>query len=471
MVHALIVEDDQESAQTLASLLACEGHSAATAGSLYDARRQIAFQRPDVVVLDLRLPDGSGLDLLTWREMLEDTRVVLLTAYASIESSIAALRNGVVDYLKKPLRFDQLRELLADMPSNARPGVEPAQLPRAFAQLLGSSAAIGRLRTAVSRVGRHNVTVLVQGDTGAGKEVVARAIHESSRRAGLPFYAVNCGALSPQLIESELFGHERGAYTGANERRAGLFEQAHGSTLLLDEVTEMPLASQVKLLRVLETGTFSPVGSVETLTTDVRVIATTNRNPEEAVAQGHLREDLYYRLQVFPLHVPSLSQRMEDLPLLANAVLADLALREGHRKHYSDAALHKLAQHPWPGNVRELRNVTSRAYLMAPGEVIEPDDIELQVLPSRAPPAGMPQVRLDVGTSVSEAHRLVTLATLQHCGGHRLKTARMLNISMKTLYTRLLEYQQHQAVAGDPDSADPNDLADPDASPTDHELE
>jgi two-component system, NtrC family, response regulator AtoC len=448
MGHALIVEDDADSARMMAALVGAEGFSAATARSLHDARRQIAMQQPDLVLLDLRLPDGNGMALLDDQELMGNSEVVLMTGHASLETSIQALRFGAADYLIKPVSAKQLQSILSRVtkPSVLRAEVnnlnEDLQRTGRFGHLVGKSEPMKRVYEQIARVAGTSVTVFISGESGTGKELVARTVHDLSRRRARPFLAVNCGAISPHLMESEIFGHEKGSFTGADRQHQGFFERAHGGTLFLDEVTEMPLALQVKLLRVLETGTFMRVGSTVPQETDVRVIAATNRDPAQAVATGALREDLYYRLNVFPVELPPLRERPEDLPLLVLHFLQDLGQREGSFKRATPAALERLAQYRWPGNVRELRNVLQRAYVMATGPEIGdqwlPRDVLAEPVPPREAPAGMLEV--SVGTPLAAVERQVILATLEHFGHQKERTAAALGISLKTLYNRLKEY-------------------------------
>jgi DNA-binding NtrC family response regulator len=296
------------------------------------------------------------------------------------------------------------------------------------------------------------VNVLIVGESGTGKELVAQTIHDLSRRARNVFLAVNCGAISPQLIESELFGHEKGSFTGALRQHRGFFERADGGTLFLDEVTEMPLELQVKLLRVLETSSFSRVGSDEVLQSDVRIVAATNRDPADAVAQGKLREDLYYRLNVFQITVAPLRDRLEDIALMAPHFLASLDHAEGVKATFTAAALSQLTHYHWPGNVRELRNIVQRAAIMADGPAINevplPDRANAPPLPATrpveqaaTPHTGAPVLTIAVGTPIAVAERALILATLEACGGLREKTAEVLGISLKTLYNRLKQYE------------------------------
>ncbi|ARN21006.1 sigma-54-dependent transcriptional regulator [Piscinibacter gummiphilus] len=450
MPHALVVDDEPDSAETTAMLIASEGFTVATAGSLRDARRQIALQEPDIVLLDLKLPDGSGMELLQDLKALPNTEVVLVTGHASLETSIQALRLGAADYLVKPMSLTQLKGILsrvmkpATLKAEARHLLETLERDGHFGALWGRSAPMRNVYRQIERVSETSVTVFITGESGTGKEVVARTVHDLSRRRNKPFLAVNCGAISPHLIESEIFGHEKGSFTGADRQHQGFFERASGGTLFLDEITEMPLDLQVKLLRVLESGTFMRVGSTQVLETDVRMIAATNRSPMQAVSSGKLREDLLYRLNVFPIHLPALRERSEDVPLIAAHFLDQISEREGNAKRFSPDAMVQLSHHGWPGNVRELRNVVYRAYVMAtdttihdpclPGAESDPKPVV------QAATGGVPMITVRIGTPLAEIDRQVTLATLDHLGRHKERTAATLGISLKTLYNRLKEY-------------------------------
>jgi len=447
MGHALIVEDDADSAQMMAALVATEGFSAATARSLHDARRQMALQQPDVVLLDLQLPDGSGMSLLDEQDLIGNSEVVLMTGHATLETSIQALRYGAADYLIKPISAKQLHSILSRVtrPSVLRAEVdslnEDLQRTGRFGHLVGKSEPMRQVYEQIARVAGTSVTVFLTGESGTGKELVARTVHDLSRRRARPFLAVNCGAISPHLIESEIFGHERGSFTGAERQHQGFFERAHGGTLFLDEITEMTAALQVKLLRVLETGTFMRVGSIAPQETDVRLIAASNRDPVQALAAGDLREDLFYRLNVFPIHLPTLRERREDLPLLVTHFLQDIGQREGSFKRATPAALDRLAQYRWPGNVRELRNVLQRAWVMTTGNEVGDQWLPRDVLANAsvsAPSSGT--VEVAVGTTLAEMERQLILATLEHFGHQKERTAAALGVSLKTLYNRLKEY-------------------------------
>ncbi len=468
MTHALIVDDDVDSASTLKALIMAEQCTVAVAHNLRDARRQIALQQPDLVLLDLQLPDGSGMELFSVPELLANSEVVLITGYASLETSIQALRLGAADYLVKPINLLRLQGVLSRLtkPALLKAEVETlaAQVAPSghFGALWGRAPAMLQLYEQIARVAMTSVTVFITGESGSGKEVVAQTVHDLSRRRKQPFLAVNCGAISPNLIESEIFGHEKGSFTGADRQHLGFFERASGGTLFLDEITEMPMELQVKLLRVLETGSFMRVGSTQMQVADVRVLAATNRRPEQAVAAGQLREDLLYRLNVFPIELPPLRDRLSDVDLLARHFLTAFGAQEGQAKHFSAAALERLAQYRWPGNVRELRNAVQRAYVMAAGDVIDEQWLPQPSLLSHAaaggvvapatPPAArrtaslsdeafeQESITLTIGTTLASAERTLILATLRHHHHQKERTAAALGISLKTLYNRLKEY-------------------------------
>ena len=452
MPHALIVDDDPDTSETLAMLVATQGFTVATASSLREARRQMVLQEPDILLLDLMLPDGSGMELFREAKALTNTEVVLMTGHASLDTSIEALRLGAADYLVKPTHMTQLQGVLSRVTKPSALIGEAAEMHEVlereghFGQLWGRSAPMREVYEQITRVAGTSATVLVTGESGTGKEVVARTIHDLSRRRGRPFLAVNCGAISPHLIESEIFGHEKGSFTGADRQHHGFFERASGGTLFLDEITEMPLDLQVKLLRVLESGTYMRVGSTQLQETDVRILAATNRTLEQATESGKLREDLLYRLNVFPIHLPALRERRDDIAALAEHFLEQICKREGQVKRFTPQALERLADYRWGGNVRELRNIVYRAFVMAPGGTIVNECLPRSAAEPAAaagPAASMqaaPSITVSVGTTLAEAERQITLATLEHMGRHKEKTAATLGISLKTLYNRLKEY-------------------------------
>ena len=445
MPHALVVDDETDAAEMMAALIAAEGFSVATAGSLRDARRKMAMQPPDVVLLDLMLPDGSGMQLVDDVKALPHSEVVLITGHASVETSVQALRLGAADYLIKPLNLKQVRGVLSRVRKPSTLRADAVDLQQAleteghFGLLWGGSSPMRRVYEQILRVAGTAVTVFVTGESGSGKELVARTVHDLSRRRSKPFLGVNCGAISPHLMESEVFGHEKGSFTGAERQHHGFFERAGGGTLFLDEITEMPLDLQVKLLRVLETGTFMRVGSMQVQETDVRIVAATNRDPMQAVAAGKLREDLLYRLNVFPIHMPALRDRPDDVALIASHFLDEISRREGQPRCFSADALARLAAYRWPGNVRELRNIVHRSYVMSEDAVIERECLPTTDAPT-AVSSGSATLSIEIGTSLAEIERLVTLATLEHYARHKERTAAALGVSLKTLYNRLKEY-------------------------------
>jgi two-component system, NtrC family, response regulator AtoC len=445
MPHVLIVDDDANTREALAALAQSEGFTTAAAASIAEARIQLVRQRPDVMLMDLRLPDGSGMDLFKDLEDRSSIETILITGHASVESAVEALRMGASDYLTKPVNVQRLKAVLARVPKSgelrAEIGALRDELRRLgrFGRLVGRSASMQEVYDKIARVAPTEATVLLVGESGTGKEIVARTIHDLSRRRKHPFLAINCGAISANLIENEMFGHERGSYTGADRAHKGYFEQANGGTLFLDEISEMPLELQVRLLRVLETGTLMRIGTSRLIETDVRVIAATNRDPREAVRQGKLREDLYHRLNVFPLRIAPLRERGEDIELIAMHILEELNEACGTRKKFAAGALARMRQHPWAGNVRELKNYIHRVFIMAGDEGLPGPPVEdASVQSMRGPHA--PVITVPLGTPLSVAARELILSTLEHCGGERKRTAEMLGICTKTLYNRLREY-------------------------------
>jgi DNA-binding NtrC family response regulator len=443
--RVLIVDDDVDFRQSLCALVEREGFETRECGTLDRARAELSGEAPDVVLLDLKLPDGQGIDLLEDEELRERTEFVVTTGHADTGTAITALRKGALDYLTKPVDRARLQTILTHVgrTRGLKREVESlrSELRAAgrFGPMVGRSKAIQEVYDLVARVAPTESTVFVIGESGTGKELVAETVHRLSVRKHKPFLALNCGAMSASLIESELFGHEKGSFTGADRRRQGYFEEASGGTLLLDEITEMPVELQVRLLRVLETGSITRVGATRPTEIDVRVIAASNRAPEEAIADGKLREDLLYRLNVFPIHLPPLRQRGEDIELLARFFLEGVNEREGSSKSLSDAAVQRLRELPWPGNVRELKNAVERAAILA-DSVISPQDLP-EPDPSQVAAAPGQVLQVPVGSSIAEAERRLILATLEQLEGDKKKAAEVLGISLKTLYNRLNVYQ------------------------------
>ena len=474
----LVVEDDRDTREGLQMLLEDFHLDVRAAATLAEARAALAAFDPDVCLTDLQLPDGDGLDFVR-AARAEDPRreIVVLTGHGSLDSAVEAMKAGAFDYLVKPLRPVQLEAVLGRLRRGAPDGGGDAALWKTldetgrFGAIVGVSPAMREMCAVIARVARSDAPVMITGESGSGKEAAAQTIHDLSRRRGRPLVAINCGAVSANLIESELFGHERGAFTGAEKRRSGYFELAQGGTLFLDEVTEMPPDLQVKFLRVLETRSFRRVGGNEEIASDVRVISSSNRDLAEAVEKKTLREDLYYRLNVLPLHVVPLRERREDVPVLARFFLARIAESEGGgRRSFSPAALESLAAHPWPGNVRELRNAVHRAYVLSDGDTVD-DAVVAAVLaghssgvfasvrppaPGSSPrveavepaPGGAPTVADDplvvpvrVGDSLEDVERRLLERTLAAVGGNKRKAAEMLRVSLKTVYNKIKQYE------------------------------
>lgn len=440
--RALIVDDDPGFLLGLAELVRREGFTVASAGSLKHAREEIAANPPDILLVDLRLPDGSGLDLLAGLEPATAPEVVLITGDASVETAVDALRRGAIDYLTKPVDFARIKMALGNvtrtLEMKGEIGALRGELRKLgrFGPLIGTSPAMQTVYDLIGRVARTDASVLINGETGTGKDVVALTIHSLSGRSKEAFLPVNCGAISANLIETELFGHERGSFTGADRSHKGYFERAHRGTLFLDEITEMPLELQVRLLRVLESATLTRVGGNELIRIDVRVLAATSLRAEEAVAAGKLRADLFYRLNVFPITLPPLRERGDDIELLAEQRLSELNAASGTAKRFTRACLERLRRHGWPGNVRELNNVVERAFILAE------DDVGVDSLPlgvTEVLPAS--SLVMQVGTPIAEMERRLILATLDQCEGDKKKAAAVLEISLKTLYNRLNEYK------------------------------
>ena len=443
-LRALIIEDDPDFRVSLAALVSREGYETSEAANLAEARAALAANAPDLALVDLGLPDGSGLELLRQEDRNRSVELVVVTGNATVETAVAALREGALDYLVKPIDRARLRSVLAHVARTRELKKEVSDLRDElrelgrFGPMVGRSPSMQGVYDLIERVGPTQATVFITGESGTGKELVAQTIHRLSARCDKPCVALNCGAISPTLIESELFGHERGSFTGADRRRVGYFEEAAGGTLFLDEITEMPIELQVKLLRVLETETVTRVGATDPVRVDVRVITASNRDPRKAVEEGTLREDLLYRLEVFPIHLPALRDREGDVALLAEHFLAQLNEREGTSKRFSGAALDRLVALPWPGNVRELKNVVERAAILADA-VIEPSALP-EPSNGPAPLAANAALEVRVGASIQEIERRLILATLDQLAGDKKRAAELLGISLKTLYNRLSVY-------------------------------
>jgi DNA-binding NtrC family response regulator len=445
---ALLVDDDRTTLESLAEWVQQEGFNVQTAGDLASAKEKLPEQVPDLLLLDLKLPDGNGLELLDDIEDESPTDIVVITGHGTIDTAMEAVRGGAIDYLTKPVDLPRLRRILAKVKRAGELRQEVARLRGElrdlgrFGRLVGASPAMQPVYNLSERVAPTKATVLIVGETGTGKELVAQTIHELSRRSKSAFLPINCGAVPENLIESELFGHEQGSFTGASRKHQGIFERADGGTLFLDEITEMPSELQVKLLRVLETGAFTRVGGKQPVHVDVRVIAATNRDPQQALDEGKLRKDLLYRLAVFPIEVPPLRERGGDVDLLADSFLATLNRDAETAKTITAAARQRLRDYSWPGNVRELKNVLERSFIMAT------DEIDVDQLPFGdnlmvAPAAASGALGIQIGMSIAEAERRMILATLEHFDGDKKKTAETLGVSLKTVYNRLHAYESN----------------------------
>jgi two-component system, NtrC family, response regulator AtoC len=439
--RSLIVDDDSEVLQVLAEFVKREGFAVTTATTLNKAREAIMADPPDIVLIDIHLPDGSGLDLLDASEPTAAPEVVLITGNASIESAVDALRRGAADYLTKPVDFARLKMVLANLTRTLEMKGEIGTLRNElrklgrFGALIGACPAMQGVYELIDSVARSDASIFITGETGTGKEVVAQTIHALSRRRKEAFLPVNCGAISATLIESELFGHERGSFTGADRMHRGFFERAHRGTLFLDEITEMPLELQVRLLRLVETSAVTRVGGNEPIEVDVRIIAASNQPLDDAVAAGKLRKDLLYRLNVFPIALPPLRERGPDVELLAEHFLGELNAAEGTAKRLTPGSRERLPRHSWPGNLRELKNAVQRAFILA-GEGLEVD-----ALPHGVTAKTSSDLLVPAGTPIAEAERQLILATLDHFEGDKKKVASALKISLKTLYARLSGYK------------------------------
>jgi DNA-binding NtrC family response regulator len=460
-VKVLIVEDEPHALMGLAELISGWGYSAETARDGIEGWEKALAWNPAIVVTDLKMPRLDGIGLLT-RLTAEDSGlganvvVVVLTAMGSIELAVDAMKLGAYDFLQKPVDATRLRTILANATRQRETEIELEVARRRLREtgvlgsLVGKSRQMREIFGVIEQIAPSNVSVLITGESGTGKELVARTLHELSPRKTRPFVAVNCAAIPETLIESEIFGHEKGAFTGAVERRAGCFELAHGGTLLLDELGEMPAGTQAKLLRVLEERKVRRLGGRAEQEVDVRVLAATNHDPGQAVAQGSLRPDLFYRLNVFHIAMPPLREHREDLPALAEAMLKEMNLKHGRRvSGVAASMLDRMMAYDWPGNARELRNVIERAVILCPdGAPLDAGHLPPGFAMAQAPAAlsinaGVVPVR--VGSTVDEAERMLIVRTLEATGQNRTRAAEILGVSLKTLHNKLKEYSRAPA--------------------------
>jgi DNA-binding NtrC family response regulator len=454
----LIVEDEPHALVGLAELISGWGYRTETARDGLEGWEKVLSWDPAIVVTDLKMPRLDGLGLLTRlneerASINSNLAVVVLTAQGSIELAVDAMKLGAYDFLQKPVDATRLRTILGNATRQRDTEIELEVVRRRLREtgvlgaLVGSSKSMREIFGLIEQIAPSNVSVLITGESGTGKELVARTLHDLSPRKPRPFVAVNCAAIPETLIESEIFGHEKGAFTGAAERRIGCFELASGGTLLLDEVGEMPMATQAKLLRVIEEHKLRRLGARTELDVDVRVLAATNRDPGQAVVQGHLRADLFYRLNVFNIHMPPLRDHMEDLPAMLETMLNDMNQKHGRRVGgIAPAMLDRLMGYDWPGNGRELRNTVERAVILCPDGApldaahLPPGFGKAPIPAAQALDEGVVMVR--VGTTVDEAERMLILRTLDAAGQNKTRAAEILGVSLKTLHNKLKEYNQ-----------------------------
>jgi DNA-binding NtrC family response regulator len=450
----LIVEDELHALAGLAELVSGWGYRTETARDGVEGLDKAMEWNPSIVVTDLKMPRMDGLELLSrLGEMRLSVAVIVLTAQGSVERAVEAMKMGAYDFIQKPVDPTRLKTILANA-SRQRDVERELEVTRRklrdsgfLGSLVGGSKKMQEMFAMVERIAPSNVSVLITGESGTGKELVARTLHELSPRKNKPFVAVNCAAIPETLIESEIFGHEKGAFTGAMERRAGCFELAEEGTLLLDEIGEMPVGTQAKLLRVLEDKKLRRLGSKVETSFDVRVLAATNKNPEEAVAAGQLRGDLYYRLNVFNLHMPPLREHKEDIPAILETMLTDMNAKHGRQvKGIEGDMLQRLMAFDWPGNVRELRNTVERAVILCGNGALESQHLPPGFGQRAARPAAAESaataggVHVEVGTTVDQAERKLILKTLESTRNNKTRAAEILGISLKTLHNKLKEY-------------------------------
>jgi len=461
MAHekVLIVEDEENERSGLAELVSSWGYKVDTARDGQEGLEKADQFTPAIVVTDIKMPRMGGIELLqNLSEQSRTVAVIMVTAQGSIESAVQAMRIGAYDYVTKPIDTARLRTILSNACAllGTRAELEAARRKLrdsgSLGKLVGSSRKMQEIFRLIEMVAPSTASVLITGASGTGKELVARTIHELSPRREKTFVAINCAAIPETLIESEIFGHEKGAFTGAMERRTGCFELAEGGTLLLDEIGEMPVGTQAKLLRVLEDHKLRRLGSRVETSVDVRVLAATNKVPEDAVARGELRSDVYYRLNVFNVHMPPLRDHKEDIPDLVQLLLAEMSSKHSRKvAAVSEAVMNIFNNHSWPGNVREMRNTLERAVIVCDGSVVETRHLPpgFGQATVRNPGNDPDSVRLGVGTTVGEAERLLILKTLEATSNNKTRAAEILGISLKTLHNKLKEYGGTAAVASE----------------------
>jgi len=450
-IHVMVVDDKRGSREALEKMIAKEGFRVSLAHDAETALQALEREPADVVITDLRMPGMDGIHLLKEvKRRNPRTEVILISGVGTVESAVEAMRQGAYDFLTKPLERVVVRKAIekaVEMQELMRENEDlRAQLQsfRDDSGLIGNHPAVRAVKELVRQVAPTSANVLILGESGTGKELVANAIHSQSERKAGPYIKLNCAALPETLLESELFGYERGAFTGAAQRKEGRFRLAHGGTLFLDEIGDMPLVLQPKILRVLQEGEFERVGGTETLQVDVRIVASTNRNLESAVAERSFREDLYYRLNVISIHMPPLRERRSDIPLLAEHFLQRFASKNSRPvQGFSREAVDLLAGYDWPGNVRELENTVERAVVLSRGEILSAEDLPPSIIRALKAPderpfsPETPVLTIPVGTPLAEIERRVILETLRQAGGDKSEAARQLGIATRTIYRKL----------------------------------
>lgn len=445
----MVVDDDSAHRLMLKKLLGGWGYDVAEAddgvAAIEDVRRQLF----DLILMDIRMLNISGIEALEQIKMINPAiPVIIMTAYASVETAVSALKKGAYDYLTKPLDFDELKITIERATEHNRLKKENEYLKSRLGEqfdrqnLIGRSQSMVKLLETVAQVAPAEATVLISGESGTGKEMIANAIHFNSARREAPFVKINCAALTETLLESELFGHEKGAFTGAERRREGKFVQAHGGSLFLDEVSEMSKAMQVKLLRILQEREVTRVGGAEVIKVDVRVIAASNKNLKEEIQKGNFREDLFYRLNVVSLHVPPLRERKEDIPMLAQHFLKHFSERNNKNiQGYTPRAMQKIMAYSWPGNIRELMNAVERAVVLAHADFLDAAEIALIMGDSASSVGAAESDRPPQNLSLEDVEKKSILGALDACGGNKSEAARRLGITRKTLRAKLQKYQ------------------------------
>jgi DNA-binding NtrC family response regulator len=452
--RVLVVDDETNARNALAELLRDEGYTVETAPDGFKALPKLEELEPEVLLTDLKMPGIDGIELMQKAHNTDANLVtVVMTAYGAVDTAVAAMRQGAADYITKPINFEELSIVLERALERRRLRMEAGQLRHRLSQrdrienIVGASAPMARVFETILQVAPSRASVLITGESGTGKELVASAIHQHSTRASGPFVKLHCAALAETLLESELFGHEKGAFTGAMGKRDGRFQQADGGTLFLDEIGEISPAIQVKLLRFLQQREFERVGGNQTIKVDVRIVAATHKDLSVEVREGRFREDLFYRLNVVTIETPPLRARISDIPLLATRFLQRFAEENGKElRGFSDEALQRLTQYAWPGNVRELENAIERAVVVCRHHEVRAQDLAPHIV--RTSPRledGLPVVP---GASLSELERYAILKTLEHTGGSTSRAAEILGISPRTIQYRLHEYAEARPPQG-----------------------